>query len=103
MPRNDETESPAQFQRSQRLENANETSYDWERLYTAAIFETNRSKLKSRIDATQAAIDSRLLEMNADHGGAAEERLDIETAQASLEVMRKRVAMPYPPEGPETR
>ena len=69
-------------------------SYDWERLYTAAILETDRSKLKARIDAAQTAIASRLQEMGADHGGSAEENLEIETAQASLEVMRKRVAMP---------
>lgn len=69
-------------------------SYDWERAFTAVILETDRSKLKGRIDAAQAAIANRLQEMNADHGGTAEERLEIETAQASLEVMRKRVAMP---------
>lgn len=73
-------------------------SYDWERFYTAAILETDRSKLKARIDAAQAAIESRLQEMGADHGGTAEERLEIETAQASLEVMRKRVAMPQTPQ-----
>ena len=70
------------------------SSYDWERLYTAAILETDRSKLKARIDAAQAAIESRVRELNADHGGTARERLEIQTALASLEVMRKRVAMP---------
>jgi hypothetical protein len=69
-------------------------SSDWEQLYTAAILETDRSELKARIDAAQAAIDSRLHEMKTDHGGAAEERLDIETAQASLDAMRKRAAIP---------
>jgi hypothetical protein len=44
-------------------------SRDWERLYTAAILETDRSKLESRIDAAEAAIDRRLKEMSADHGG----------------------------------
>jgi hypothetical protein len=69
-------------------------SYDWERFYAAAILETDRSKLKSRIDAAQAAIDRRLREMGSDHGGTATERLEIETAQAALDVLRKRVAMP---------
>lgn len=73
-------------------------SYDWELLYTAAILETDRSKLKSRIDAAQTAIESRLREMNADHGGSAEEQLEINTAQASLEAMRKRVAMQPTPQ-----
>jgi len=67
-------------------------NHDWERLYTAAILETDRSKLIARIDAAQAAIDSRLREMDSDHGGSAEERLEIDTAQASLDVMRKRAA-----------
>jgi hypothetical protein len=44
--------------------------------------------------ASESAIASRLQEMNADHGGTARERSEIETAQASLKVMRKRVAMP---------
>jgi hypothetical protein len=69
-------------------------SYDWERAFTAVILETDRSKLKGRIDAAQAAIDRRLQEMGADHGGSPEERVEIATAQASLEGFRKRVAMP---------
>jgi hypothetical protein len=67
-------------------------NYDWERLYTAAILETDRSKLTARIDAAHAAIESRLREMDSDHGGSAEERLEIDTAQASLDGMRKRAA-----------
>jgi hypothetical protein len=69
-------------------------SYDWERAFTAVILETDRSKLKGRIDAAQAAIDRRLREMGADHGSSPEERIEIGTAQASLEAFRKRVAMP---------
>jgi hypothetical protein len=69
-------------------------SPDWERLYTAAVLETDRSKLKSRIDAAQAAIDRRVQEMDSDHGGTAAERLEIETLQAALDVLRKRVVMP---------
>jgi hypothetical protein len=64
-------------------------SYDWERLYTTAILETDRSKLKAHIDAAQAAIDRRLQEMNADHGGSREERFAIGTTQAALDVLRK--------------
>jgi hypothetical protein len=45
-------------------------SYDWERLYTAAILETERPKLTARIDAAQAAIERRLREMDSDHGGS---------------------------------
>ena len=69
-------------------------SPDWERLYTAAVLESDRSKLKSRIDAAQAAIDRRVQEMNSAHGGLPAERLEIETVQAALDVLRKRVVMP---------
>jgi hypothetical protein len=72
----------------------NPSSRDWERLYTAAILETDRSKLKSRIDTAQAAIDRRLQEMDSDHGGTAAERLEIETARTGLDVVRKRVTAP---------
>jgi len=77
-------------------------SYDWERLYTAVILETDRSKLKGRIDAAQAAIESRLKEMNSDHGNGGDERLEIQSALASLEALRKRVVMPQniPPRKP---
>lgn len=67
-------------------------SYEWERLFTAAILETDRSKLIARIDAAQAAIESRLREMDSDHGGSAGEHLDIRAAQTSLDKIRKRVA-----------
>jgi hypothetical protein len=75
-------------------------TYEWDEPYIAAILETDRSKLKSRIEAAQAAIDSRLQEMDSDHGGMAAERLEIETARADLDVLRKRVGMPQhtPPE-----
>ena len=80
-------------ERSQRLEM--KTSQYWERLYTNAILEPTRSKVTARIEAAQAAIESRLREMKAeaDHDGTAEERLDIEAARASLEIMRRRMAM----------
>ena len=69
-------------------------SYDWEREFAAVILETDRAKLKGRIDTAQAAIDRRLQEMGADHGGSPEERAEIAAAQASLDAFRKRGAMP---------
>jgi hypothetical protein len=44
-------------------------SYYWDEVYEAAIVETDRSKLKLRIDAARAAIDRRLQEMSVDHHG----------------------------------
>jgi hypothetical protein len=69
-------------------------SPEWERLYSAAVLESDRSKLNSRIDAALAAIEHRLQEMDSDHGGWPAERREIETAHAALDVLRKRVAMP---------
>jgi len=42
-----------------------------------------------KVNAAQAAIDRRLQEMNADHGGSPAERYAIQTAQAGLSVLRK--------------
>jgi hypothetical protein len=70
-------------------------SRDWEHLYTAAILETDRSKLKSRIDAAQAAIHTRVGAMDADHGGSPMERLEIESARDGLDMLRKRKATPW--------
>jgi hypothetical protein len=64
-------------------------SYDWDEPCAAAIVETDRSKLKLRIEAAQAAIDRRLHAMNTDHGGSAGERYAVETALAGLAVLRK--------------
>jgi hypothetical protein len=72
-------------------------SPDWERLYTAAVLESDRSKLNSRIEAAQAAIYYRLEEIDSDDGGSRGECLGIETARAALEVLRKRVVMPQQP------
>jgi hypothetical protein len=59
-------------------------SYDWDEAFEAALFETDRWK----VNAAQAAIDRRLQEMNADHGGSPAERYAIQTAQAGLNVLR---------------
>jgi uncharacterized protein involved in exopolysaccharide biosynthesis len=64
-------------------------SYDWDEACAAAILETDRSKLKSRIEAAQAAINRRLEEMKADHSDTAAERFAIETAQAVLDALRR--------------
>jgi hypothetical protein len=69
-------------------------SYDWEVAYVGALLEPDVSKLKARIDAAQSAIDRRLQEMNADHGGSPGERYAIETAQAALGVLRKHDPVP---------
>jgi hypothetical protein len=54
--------------------------YVWEEVYTAAILETDDAKLPNRLRAAKAAIDSRLHEMQLDHGGTPEERRAITDA-----------------------
>ena len=60
-------------------------SYDWDESFEAALLGPDRWK----VNAAQAAIDRRLQEMNADHGGSPAERYAIQTAQAGLNVLRK--------------
>jgi hypothetical protein len=60
-------------------------SYDWDEAFEAALVGPDRWK----VNAAQAAIDRRLQEMNADHGGSPAERYAIQTAQAGLSVLRK--------------
>jgi hypothetical protein len=60
-------------------------SYDWDEAFEAALFGPDFRK----VNAAQAAIDRRLQEMNADHGGSPAERYAIQTAQAGLNVLRK--------------
>ena len=50
-----------------------EMSYSWNPLYTAAVLETDWSKMPERIRAAEAAITNRLHEFSLDHGGTPEE------------------------------
>src|ERR1700733_7240992 len=48
--------------------------YSWEKLYQAAILETEEAKLHDLIHAAKAAIDRRLKEMQSHHDETPEER-----------------------------
>jgi len=48
--------------------------YVWEKVYKAAMLETNVKELPNRIQAAKAAIDDRLYDLQQDHGGAPQER-----------------------------
>lgn len=65
--------------------------YPWQELYEAAILETDNAKLLTRLPAVKAAIDSRLQELQADHGGTPEEREAISDALVGLNVLRKEL------------
>ena len=66
--------------------------YPWEAVYEAAILETELSRLPERISAAQAAINSRIEQMQQDHQGTPEERDAIASALAGIRILKKEVA-----------
>jgi hypothetical protein len=62
--------------------------YVWEASYKAAILETDDKKLPNRLRTAKGAIDTRLDEMQTDHGGTREERQAITDALTGLNVLR---------------
>jgi hypothetical protein len=65
--------------------------YVWEESYKTAILETDDAKLPNRLRAAKGAIDTRLQEMQMDHGGTPEERQAITDALAGLNVLRREL------------
>jgi hypothetical protein len=65
--------------------------YVWEESYKAAILETDDTKLSNRLHAAKGAIDTRLHEMQTDHGGPPEERQAITDALGGLNVLRREL------------
>jgi IS5 family transposase len=64
-------------------------SYNWQEQYHAALIETDDSKLMDRILAAQAAINSRVREMQAKRDGTLEERQALADAVSGLQILRK--------------
>ena len=65
---------------------------EWEKLYQAAILETDRSKLEERIEAAEFAMHTRLHEFSLNHGGKLEENRAIAEALNRLDILRSEVA-----------
>jgi hypothetical protein len=65
--------------------------YVWEESYNAAVLETDDTKMPNRLRAAKGAIDTRLQELQMDHGGTPEERLAITDALAGLNVLRREL------------
>ena len=65
--------------------------YVWDESYKAAVLETDDKKMPDRIRAAKGAIDTRLHELQMDHGGTPEERLAITDALAGLNVLRREL------------
>jgi len=65
--------------------------YPWQESYKAAIVETNVMKLRERIQSAKAAIDTRLHDLQLDHGGTPEERQAITDALNGLNFLRREL------------
>ena len=65
--------------------------YVWEESYKAAILETDDAKLPNLLQAAKGAIDTRLHELQMDHGGTPEERQAISDALAGLNILRREL------------
>jgi hypothetical protein len=64
---------------------------EWEKLYQAAILETDWSKIERRIQSADSAISARLHDFSVDHGGTPEEKQRIQDALSGLSVLRREV------------
>ena len=64
---------------------------EWEKLYQAAILETDWSKIEEHIHAVDSAISERLHEFSVNHGGSPEENQRIKDALSGLSVLRREV------------
>jgi hypothetical protein len=67
------------------------TDYPWQEPYAAAVVETKFEKLFPLVREAKAAIDTRLHELQMDHGGTPEERLAISDALAGLNALRRAI------------
>jgi hypothetical protein len=72
--------------------------YSWEKLYQAAVLETDGKKLHDLIHAAKAAIDNRLNEMQSHHDENREERHAMTDALHGLIALRSELeARPQKP------
>jgi hypothetical protein len=68
-----------------------DANYIWIEPYQAALIETDGKKLPLRIQAAKAAIDSRLHELQQDHGGTPDERQAMTDALQGLNILRREL------------
>jgi hypothetical protein len=69
-----------------------DATYEWEKLYRAAVLETDWSKIEECIQQAEVAMRGRLHEFSLNHGGTPEENRAIERALNGLNVLRNEVA-----------
>ena len=61
----------------------------WQKLYTNAVLETDNSALPQRIATAENAIKARISELEQDHHGTPQERMEISEALKSLGLLRE--------------
>jgi hypothetical protein len=65
----------------------------WEKLYEAAMFETDWPRMEERIQAAESARHARLAELSLDYGGMLEENRAIADALNRLDMLWSEVAV----------
>jgi hypothetical protein len=68
-----------------------QADYVWQESYQAAMIETDDKMLPNRLQLAKAAIDTRLHDLQMDHGGTPEERQAISDALAGLNILRREL------------
>ena len=68
----------------------------WRELYEAAVVETDVKQMESRILAARTAIDSRVHDLQMDHGGSPEERHALDDALTGLKVVEREIKPTHP-------
>jgi hypothetical protein len=63
----------------------------WRELYEGAVIETDVKQVGSRIQAARTAIDTRLHDLQMDHGGSPEERHALDDALTGLRVLEREI------------
>jgi hypothetical protein len=67
------------------------TTTKWHKAYTAAVLETDWTKMEGRIVAAESAIREREQEFSLNHGGTPEERQAMADAVSGLRTLRNDV------------
>jgi len=69
---------------------------EWEKVYQAAILETDWSKIEQRIQSADSAISARLHDFSVDHGGTPEEKQRIQDALSGALADLRDAGLPLP-------
>jgi hypothetical protein len=68
------------------------TRYSWQDSYTAALLETDWTKMAELVQAAESEIHKRRLQLSQDHNGTQEEREAVVNALNGLRVLRMDAA-----------